>query len=179
VAVKALRAKTYGNGKKRNRVAIHVFVIRRCKVVNRKQDTLAALDNVGPVPSYRMQTNHITPPQNKRYSRSFADLGASVLSSSVYTETPTENEYSTQQRPGGPRIISPPPDTSRSNAYGPPTGNSASSKTPRTPKAWNGSNSQVGSPNATRRHNPSQSHERSIMEFDSVKKVGSNHVGAF
>ncbi|KAA8911148.1 kinase-like domain-containing protein [Sphaerosporella brunnea] len=147
VAVKALRAKTYGNGKKRNR------------------DTLAALENVGPIPSYRAHTNHHTPPQNKRYSRTFVDPGTSVLSSSVYTETASEND---SQRSGGARIISPPPDSSRS--YGPPTSTSTSSKTPRTPKTWNGSNGQVGSPNATRRQNPAQSHERSIMEFDSVKK---------
>lgn len=141
VAIKALRTKAFGNnGKKRNR------------------DTLAALDNVGPVPSYR---THISPPQNKRYSRQFADLGASALSSTVYTESPTENDYTSARRSGAPKITSPPPD-------GPRSGNSYGSKTPRTPQAWKGSNPQSGSPNNTRRHDQGQG--KSIMEFDSVRK---------
>lgn len=135
---------------------------------------MAALDNVGPVPSYRTQP-HLASPQNKRYSRQYPDLGASVLSSSVYrSESPTENDYSTS-RSGGPRIISPPPDSSWSNTSGynlPTGGSSSSSKTPR--EGWRGSSSQAGSPGNVRvRQNAGHNHsyEKSIMDVDSVRKV--------
>ncbi|KAI5791323.1 kinase-like domain-containing protein [Pyronema domesticum] len=152
-AVKALRAKAFGNNKKRNR------------------DTLAALDNVGPVPSYRTQA-HPQPPQNKRHSRQFADLGAPILDNSAYTRPDSPDNEFTTARSGAPRIISPPPDSSRSNqsGYTLPTNGSNASKTPRTPGGWKGA-SNSGSPNATRtRHNQSNNYEKSIMDVDSVRK---------
>ncbi|KAI5790117.1 hypothetical protein EDC01DRAFT_630823 [Geopyxis carbonaria] len=146
VAVKALRNRAHGNNKKRNR------------------DTLAALDNVGPMPTYRtttsQQLNHLTPPRGgKRQSGNYS--GASVLSSNVYSsvESPVDNDQSL--RGNTPRIISPQLGGARSEA----------AKTPRTPRdVWKNSSSQANSPNSGRaRHNPSTSFE-GVMGMDAVRQ---------
>lgn len=137
------------------------------------EDTLAALDNVGPLPSYRTPVSHLTLPQSKRYSGQFyGDRSTSLLSGNAFRPgSPTENDYrSSQQR--APRIISPPLENARSNLYSPPTGGSGASRTPRTPREWKLSGPPSGSPNNTRsqRMNPGTSYE-DIMKLENVRNV--------
>jgi len=172
VAVKALRTRAYGNGKKRNRVRLFCSS-RGLFKSDSSQDTLAALDGVGPPPSYRtssIQSSNLTPPHNKRYSRQYSDLSTSALPSSVYDGI-AENDYQPTSQRNTPRIISPQLDSSRSNAssFNPPTSSSSASKTPRTPRDWK-SSTQSGSPNNSRvRHNASHSYG-DIMDYPLVKE---------
>lgn len=131
------------------------------------QDTLAALDSIGPVPQYR--TPNLASPQNKRYSRPFNDLSTPLQSSVYRSDSPTDNEYSAAQiRANVPRIISPPPDARPNGSY---PGNAA--KTPRTPGPWKSPTTQapqIGSPHS-RRNNTPQGYDKGIMGFPTVKNV--------
>ncbi|KAL7271838.1 ATP binding [Rhizina undulata] len=164
VAVKNLRTKLYGNGKKRNR------------------DTLAALDGVGSA-SYRsaaQSQHHLTPQQNKRHSNSKLysnELGGNTLISNSYgrPESPTETEYSRsyQRTPNSKNVTSPPLDSSRPNGYfnNPPNAAAPTpphARTPRTPYTdYKAPNPLTGSPIYGKiYHKPSVS----IMNLDNVRQ---------
>ncbi|PWW78155.1 Pkinase-domain-containing protein [Tuber magnatum] len=170
VAIKALRTKAYGNGKKRNR------------------DILAALDNMNGMPPYRTPTQspyHPSPSQsNKRYSRSLPDGISSTLNSNSYNrpDSPSDSEYprSYQRNGGACNVISPPPESGRSNP-GPPTpasGFSHPTKTPRTPYDYGKPPAVAGSPHHTKpTHRQSPSLDKGIMALtliqqDAIKVIG-------
>ncbi|CAZ81496.1 unnamed protein product [Tuber melanosporum] len=172
VAIKALRTKAYGNGKKRNR------------------DTLAALDNMNGMPPYRTPTQspyHPSPSQsNKRYSRALQNDISSTLNSSSYSrpDSPSDSEYPrSYPRNGSARnVISPPLESGRSN-FGPPTPASGSSshptKTPRTPHDYSKPPQAVAnSPHHMKpTHRQSPSLDKGIMvlilaQQDAIKVIG-------
>ena len=107
VAVKALRAKAFGNGRKRNRVGSPSLGDSEV-VLTSEKDTLAALDNVGPMPTYRttQAQSQPTPVQNKRQSVFIQDF--STLPNNAYN-SPREDESG--QWNGN--QLSPPLDTPR------------------------------------------------------------------
>ncbi|KAI5849527.1 hypothetical protein DFP73DRAFT_298054 [Morchella snyderi] len=158
VAIKALRTRAYGNGKKRNR------------------DTLAALDNL---PNYRSNTHslyNLTPPGNsKRYSRTLPlDSVSSTLTGASYNrpDSPSENEYprSYGNRAPNPRsMMSPPLETSRSTGFYPTTPGHPS-RTPKTPYGEYGNKGPLNSPQVRIHNHKSSSSLDGIMSIDVVRQ---------
>lgn len=145
------------------------------------QDTLAALDNMNGMPSYRTPTQspyHLSP-SNKRYSRTLQNDMSSTLNSSSYSrpDSPSDSEYPrSYQRNGSARnVISPPLESGRSN-FGPSTpasGSSYPTKTPRTPYDYSKPPQTIAnSPHHMKpTHRQSPSLDKGIMGQDNVRQV--------
>lgn len=134
---------------------------------------------------YRTPTQsqyHLTPPQNnKRYSRNLQnDIVSSTLNNNSFSRpsSPSDSEYRTYPRSNSTRTVTSPPLDSTRGHFTPPTsasGNSYSSKTPRTPYGDYKPSPPIGGPGHHNRpgHKSSPSLDHGIMSLDIVRQVSS------